>query len=460
MKQLRTPMFLAALGAVCMGIALQISAGMFQPVALALATLTSALAIWAAVSQGRTGPSLPAEMVLGLGFLHGIYCHLFELPTFYANPQRLQGFRGLALMTLVFGSAYLCLHLRGSLQKARFNAVLACFIAMGIVIIQVSPAPRIDVWLFQQLGAKALWRGFSPYSISYPDLYVRGGETLKMYGPGVVHDHRIFMYPYPPLTALLAAPAWKMFGDVRYASLAALAVGGWAVGRLGGVTGEIAALFLLFQGRSFFVLEQAWTETLVLAAFAVTALLIARPPKRVPQWLAVGLAAGMLAASKQYSPLLLLPLALALPRTQRLRAALVALALLAATVLPFLLQDPAGLYRGVVKMQFMQPLRTDSLSLLALYARNFGAPSFGAAPAFIAAAAVLVLTLRGTVTLAQAATSAAAAWLLLVLLNKQAFCNYDFLGIGLLCVAIAARAHAKTASEPETTQIQLPRETA
>ena len=443
MKQLCTPMFLSALGAVSMGIALQISSGTFQPVALLLATLTSALAVWAALLRHRDDRALPAEMMLGTGFLHGIYCHLFEVPTFYANPLRLQGFRGLALMTLVFGSAYLCLHLRGSLQKARFAAVLACFIDMGIVIIQLSRGPRIDVWLFQQIGGEALWRGFSPYSISYPDLYARTGETLKMYGPEVVHDHRIFMYPYPPLTALLAAPAWKMFGDVRYVSLAALAVGAWAIGRLGGVTGEVAALFLLFQGRSFFVLEQAWSETLVLAAFAVTALLIARPPKRVPQWLAVGLAAGVLAASKQYSPLLLLPLALAIPRGQRLRTALVAVALLTATALPFLLQDPEGLFRGVVKMQFLQPLRTDSLSLLALYARSFGAPPLGALPAFAASVVVLVLALRGPVTLARAATSAAAAWLLLVLLNKQAFCNYDFLGIGLLCVAIAAHAQAR-----------------
>lgn len=453
----RSPIFLCAAAAVSMAVALQLGAGMFHPAGLVLATLASALAVWAALQGDRPGPALPAEVALGVGFLHGLYCHLFEIPTFYANPQRLQGFRGLALMALVFGSAYLCLHLRGSLQRARFLAVLACFAAMGVVIVHLSRGPRIDVWLFQQIGGEALWRGYSPYSVSYPDLYAVTGETLKMYGPEVVHDHRIFMYPYPPLTALLAAPAWAALGDVRYVSLAALVTAGWAIGRLGGgFTGEIAALFLLFQGRSFFVLEQAWSETLVLAAFAVTALLIARPTARVPQWLSVGLAAGVLAASKQYSPLLLLPLALAIPRPQRLRAALVALAVLLATALPFLLQDPRGLWRGVVQMQFLQPLRQDSLSLLALYARSFGAPWWGALPAFIAAAAVLALTVRRTLTLASAATSAAAAWLVFVLLNKQAFCNYDFLGVGLLCVAIAAHARTdgpRTAPNPAALEI-------
>ena len=444
MRQLRAPVFLCALGAVSMGIALQINDGMFQPAALALATLASALAVWAALLRDRGGPPLPAEVMLGLGFLHGLWCHLLGMPTIYLDPRRLQGFRGLALLALLAGSAYLCLHLRASLQKARFLAVLACFAAMGAAVIHLSRSPRVDVWLFQQIGGEAFWSGYSPYSISYPDLYEATGETLKMYGPEVVHDHRVFMYPYPPLTALLSAPAWAALGDVRYLGLAAMTAAGWAIGRLGGgVTGELAALFLLFQGRSFFVLEQAWTETLVIAAFAVTALLIAKPSKRVPPWLGLGLAAGVLAASKQYSPLLILPLALAIPRGQRPRAALVALALVIATALPFLLLDAEGLWRGVVRMQLLQPLRTDSLSLLALYARSFGPPAWGALPAFLAAGAVLLLTLRGTLSLARAATSAAAAWLVFVLLNKQAFCNYDFLGTGLLCVAVAAHSRAR-----------------
>ena len=53
-------------------------------------------------------------------------------------------------------------------------------------------------------------------------------------------------------------------------------------------------------------------------------------------------------------------------------------------------------------------------------------------------AAVLALTLRRRLQAAQAISSAAATWLVFVLLNKQAFCNYDWLGAGLLGTAAAA----------------------
>jgi hypothetical protein len=375
-----------------------------------------------------------------VGLLHGLFCHLFALPTFYAQPLRLAGFRGLALMAVVILASYLCVHLRASLQRARFWASLAIFLAMGAAIIHVSDSPRIDVWLFQQIGGEALWKGYDPYSISYPDVYAATGETLKMYGTQLVHDGRVFVYPYPPLTALLSAPAWAVLGDVRWLALLSMGIAAWAIARLGGgATAELAALFLLFQGRSFLVLENAWTETLVLAAFAVATLVALRPAKRLPQWLALGLALGVLAASKQYSPLLLVPLALAVPRGSRARAAAIGLGVVALTALPFALWDAEALYRGVVQMQLVQPLRLDSLSLLALWARAFGRPAAGAVPAFAAAALVLFASLwRRPFSAVRAPAIAAAAWLVFVLLNKQAFCNYDWLGLGLSCVAVAA----------------------
>jgi hypothetical protein len=90
-------------------------------------------------------------------------------------------------------------------------------------------------------------------------------------------------------------------------------------------------------------------------------------------------------------------------------------------------------------MQLMQPLRLDSLSLLALWARAFGPPAAGALPAFAAAALVLFASLwRRPFAAVRAPAVAAAAWLVFVLLNKQAFCNYDWLGLGLSSVAVAA----------------------
>jgi len=177
------------------------------------------------------------------------------------------------------------------------------YVAMAGTILYVSPRPFIDVFVFQQEGAAALLRGLNPYQLGFRDLYAASGETLRWYGPGIVHDGRVWAYPYPPLTLLFEAPFLKILGDVRWANVVALAVAAWAIARIhGGVLGEVAAVFLLFQARTFFVLEQAWTEPLVLAAFAASLWLALREPRRVPHWLALGLALGLLLCSNQYSP--------------------------------------------------------------------------------------------------------------------------------------------------------------
>jgi hypothetical protein len=55
----------------------------------------------------------------------------------------------------------------------------------------------------------------------------------------------------------------------------------------------------------------------------------------------------------------------------------------------------------------------------------------------VVAGGALAILLRRTATVAQAVLAGASAWLLLVLLNKQAFCNYYWLAVGLLCAAVA-----------------------
>ena len=213
----------------------------------------------------------------------------------------------------------------------------------------------------------------------------------------------------------------------------------WAIARLGmGATGELAALALLYQGRSFFLLEQGWTEPQVLAAFTVALCFASRPSKRWPEWLAIGLSLGMLAATKQYSPLLILPLWMVIPKPARLRASLLALLVVALTIVPFWIWDREGLLRGVVYMQIWQPPRLDALSWMAFWGRTFGVAQLTLVPAVLGTLLALGLGLRWRSSAGRAAATAAAAWLVFVLFNKQAFCNYDWLGGGLLCAAAAA----------------------
>jgi hypothetical protein len=426
---MRRPALFCALGAVAMAVALQRSSGMYELPALLLATFAAACALAAAPLGAKPERNLFwVQAVLGAGFLYGLYCHLFESPGFYANPSKLGGFRGLALVAVLCGSAYLCVHLRASLQKARFLLLLLVFALMGVAMIRASPGPRIDVFVFRQMGANALSHGLNPYSITFPNLYPRE----PFYAPDLVRNARVLAYPYLPLTALLDR---LTFGDVRYISLLLMLIAAWAMGRFG-LTGELAAMAMLFQGRSFFVLEQAWTEPLVLAAFTVASWLASRQPsKNWPHWLGFGLSIGVLAASKQYSPLLVLPLWIAAPG--RLRTALMACAVVLLTIAPFWIWDREGFLRGAVYMQFWQPLRADSLSWLVFWARRFGQPAFALLPSALAAAAALALGVRFRSSPGRMAATAAAAWILFVLFNKQAFCNYDWLGGGLLCAAAA-----------------------
>ena len=422
---MRRPALFCAIGAVAMAIALQRSSGMFELPALLLATFAAICAL-AALGAKPERNLFWVQSVLGAGFLYGIYCHLFESPGFYANPAMLGGFRGLALVALLTGSAYLCVHLRASLQKARFLLLLLVFALMGVAMIRASPGPRIDVYVFRQMGANALSHGRNPYSITFPNLY----PGQPFYAPDVVRNGRVLAYPYLPLTALLDR---LTFGDVRYISLLLMLVAAWAMGTFG-VVGELAAIAMLFQGRSFFVLEQAWTEPLVLAAFTVALLAVSKPVKN---WLAIGLFLGVLVASKQYAPLIALPLWVAIPGPLRLRATLLAVLVVALTIAPFWIWDREGFLRGAIYWQFWQPLRADSLSWLAAWARHFGPPPLAILPAALAAAAALAAGVRVRSSAGRVAATAAAAWLLFVLFNKQAFCNYDWLGGGLLCAAAA-----------------------
>jgi hypothetical protein len=431
-----------AVAAVAVALALQMGSGMYDPVALALVTVACALAVSGALWRRRSARpenALVPQAVLGAGCAAGLLCNLFVNPTFYGDPRSFQGgFRGFALVSSILLSAYLCIHLRASLIRARFLLLLACFAVMGIVVLQASPTPWIDVWHFQQGAASTLLHGSNPYTATYPDLY--GTWSRRFYASQILRGGRVAAFPYSPLTILAGLPGFAALGDVRYSLLALMIGSAWLLARaLPGVTGELAALLLLFQPRAFFVLEQAWTEPLVMFCFALAVYAVARRA----HWALAGGALGLLAASKQYSPFLVVPLGLLVRPRRGLWAAA---AVLAAVTLPFVLGDPAGFWRGVVQLQFLQPFRADSLSLTSLWVRQTAGalpplPVLGVA----LGAAVLLLCLRPRLGVGLACAAAAAAWAAVLIWNKQAFCNYWWLCSGLLGAAAAASGIRETA---------------
>jgi hypothetical protein len=67
-----------------------------------------------------------AQVILGSLCAGSLVWHLF------APPVPAAGFRWMAASALFALSAYLCVHLRASLQKARFLLPLACFAVMAL----------------------------------------------------------------------------------------------------------------------------------------------------------------------------------------------------------------------------------------------------------------------------------------------------------------------------------------
>ena len=449
---------LLTLASVAAAVALWISHGLFGPVALALMTVAWIASVAAAV-LGRSGEKETAPIepgvrrFLAVALVASCVIHVVFPPGMYLDPAQPLAFRALAVFAALGAVSYLA-PLPPAAARWRFGVLGVCFVAMGWTVLAASPNPTIDVWSIQQEGARAILGGDNPYTATYTNPY--DNETL--FGSAMVDaSGRLSVFPYPPLTFLLGAPALLLFHDVRIVFLAAMALAAWALRRLGkGEISELAALLLLLQPTTFFVLEQSWTEPLVLAAFGATVLAIRALGQRPSGAAAVGVAGGVLAAAKQYSPILVLPLAFALPRRARWRSVSMAAGVALATLLPFVLWDPQEFWHDVVAMQVQQPFRFDALSWLVPIAVALQRP-LSAAWGFVGVGILLALLLRPGASLAQVVRVAAAAFLTLVLFNKQAFCNYYWLVVGLLLFATALEIDpvARVPLEPEPTAAKM-----
>ncbi len=309
----------------------------------------------------------------------------------------------------------------------RWRAVLliAIFLVLGAWVIRHSPDPQIDVFIFQRDSAAALLAGENPYRLTFPNIYGHG----HYYGPGLVVDGRLqFGFPYPPLTLLLALPG-ALAGDFRYSQLAAMAVAGGIMTVLGrGRLGLSAAALYLFSPRTFFVLEQGWTEPYLVALAAFVLLAATRARALLP------VALGLFIASKQYL-VVALPL---VPWLERRARPLALAALVAAAVtLPFALWDLPAFWHSVAALQFGQPFRDDALSFLAVvaYVTGFRPPS---GLALVAAVAALVLCFRRLPRSPHGfALALALSFFAFFAFNKQAFCNYYHFVVGAIALAVA-----------------------
>ena len=427
------------LAGTCLGVALQLSNGILVPWALPLVAIAFALtAISAVMPRPAHLARVDARVVrlLGLAALAFHVGYLYTwLPAIYLRlgADGLTPFRsGVAVLAIVCASTAWS---RGRWAKPlQIVALVVAHAALGAWIIHRSPNPPIDVHLFHRYAIAALRSGVDPYAITFPDIY----QGRVYYGSGLSVDGRLqFGYPYFPFSLLLSMPGQILFKDVRFAQLIAIELSALLMtfARPQGL-GLMAAALYLTTPRTFFVLEQSWTEPFLV--LGVSALVFAGCRRsRLTPWLF-----GAFVAVKQYL-VFALPAAWLLVEAPRGRARLLTFLTKAAIVgavltLPFVLWNPAAFWRSVVTLQFHQPFRADALSVLSWWASR-GHEPLPALISFVVAAAASVLAVwRLPRTPAGFAMAIAMTFLGFFAFNKQAFANYYFFVVGALYATVAA----------------------
>jgi hypothetical protein len=430
--------------AIALGFALQLNNGAYTSGAMGLVTLAFSCCILAIVGPRiewieRWGDA-PAVFVLGLGLA-------FQFAVNLASPAGiyLQGgvetyvphHAAIAVAALLAGAG---LSKRSWLGAARMPLLLAVYFFLGTWLIKASPNPHIDVYAWHQESFQAIARGENPYALTMPNIYGFTG----WYAEGLATPSRVSVgFPYPPLSFALAWLGQRV-GDYRYATLVAITASGalFAYARPGRLSQGIATLFL-FTPRGLMVLEQGWTEPLVVVLASATVFCACRIPKVLP------MAFGLLLAIKQYA-IFLIPIAPFLmppPRSPRRFADLLLKSgLLAALVtVPMALWNLRAFISSVILFQGKQPFRADALSYLAWSAQE-GIPRLPLWINFAVAVAMVGLVWwRAPRTPAGFSAAGALIFFAFFAFAKQAFCNYYFMILGFICCAVAAM-HAPSSS--------------
>jgi hypothetical protein len=414
-------------------------------------SLTTPAIIWLTIALICAGASLVSShlsflritpRVLWAVLAVGLAWQIFQLFTSLPGVYILSGYHdklwqfqicvlvgGICALLSLAPGAWFPLRVRTGLIALVFFAVLAA----GVWVIRASPRPFIDTFMFQQTSSKALLEWHNPYELTHPNMY----GDMAYYGPAWIKDGKLTIgNPYPPLSIFLSFLGNFIAGDIRYSHLAAILVGGALMASLRPGRGTLLAAYIfLFTPRLFFVLEQSWTEPLVLMLFvAVVWCALYRPDWRF-------IALGLLIASKQYMififPLIFLLIPPASSRRFWAQASGWTVAIAFAVTAPLAFWNIPAFIWNVGLAQLYQVFRTDSLSYVALYAKLFGQEPSQLISFIVLCAALLLFWRFGTRSPAVFASAVALCLGLFFAFSKQAFCNYYFLVVGILCCAMA-----------------------
>jgi uncharacterized membrane protein len=297
--------------------------------------------------------------------------------------------------------------------------------------------------------------------VTWPDIY--GNRVGNI--PGTVVNGRVVGgFPYPPISLLCALPGY-LAGDFRYSQLAAMSIAALLLAFARGTRlSAVVAALVLFTPRTFYMIEEGWTEPFIIVFLAATLYCAARGHTRlVPVFL------GLFLASKQHM-VLAIPAAALLVGTpfhwrRYARMLGIALATAACVTLPFFLWNPPAFFQAVVIRHLHKDFRLDCLSWSAWMVAHGGAVVTNAV-ALPASLLVMALALwKLPCTSAAFAAALGVQFLVFFLFNNSA-CNYYYMVLAMFGAAVAFATPASlrpappwrrsTASIPATTAASPP----
>ena len=451
--------------------------------AVVLAILLHAKSDWK-LPQGETIlmvialASMAACVYLSVGKYETMVRYKREIrPGFLVWQQRYGGY-GIALRLLLAAAFVLALpyairrRQRRRLMPALFLVLLGLAIATRVLIVFSSPRPIIDVHVSQTIGAKGLllqcapesrretmldrlaaqpaekWtlqRSRNVYAMQFPSPYFderRQGPRLDRDGnprESAWFDH----YGYPPLTIYANALSYFLFREVRalwivcdvFAALCIyLLARRLRPGPENRRHGELATLCFLFMPRSLFVLEQSWTEPLLVAAMGALALALAYGRGAV----GVGALLGLWLSAKQYAVVAAVSLLRYLGATRRMLICILAAGATGLLILlPMALWDFGAMWHDVFGFFLGSAPRPDALSIVGMLTRwKVDVPWWVVTPLWLGAVVFFTCAMRRG--LSGWLFSAAGTWLVFFALGKQAFMNYFYVILFALLLAAAA----------------------
>ncbi|MBF0630775.1 MAG: hypothetical protein HQL89_07255 [Magnetococcales bacterium] len=322
-------------------------------------------------------------------------------------------------------------------------AVIVLWPVILVAVLYASPNPHIDVFHHGIEAVNHLLNGKNPYSEPLSDLY----QGAYGYIPG---------YIYLPVILIANTLAYFFLGDIRHTYIAAQLVilfSLWRLGRQRGLS-PLASPLLAMVWISFpvtlFVLEQAWNDTLLIAFVALLALSLDRQTRNpdTSGWIPTAIFLGLALGTKQYAIILgwitLLFVWRRFGMATAIKVTLLALAVLAATILPFFLRDPQAFIAHPILEVAGYRIRGDSMSWIAYILaftrfETFGSIILELYLLFAATVTLWFIRLR-RVTMFHWAWASMLIYSGLFLFGKQAFCNYyHFLAFFVLLALLSAQ---------------------